>query len=57
MSTSRILVYDLQHLLAEQYLPVRKNKIKVQQHKQKEFVEIKGGFTQWDIMEKIIVTI
>ena len=38
-----LLVYDLQHLLAEQYLPVRKNEIKVQQHKQKEFVEIKGG--------------
>ena len=38
-----LLVYDLQHLLAEQYLPVRKNKIKEQQEKQKNFVEIKGG--------------
>jgi ergothioneine biosynthesis protein EgtB len=38
-----LLVYDLQHLLAEQYLPVRKNKIKKQQETQKEFVEIKGG--------------
>ena len=38
-----LLVYDLQHLLAEQYLPVRKNKITKQQEKQKEFVEINGG--------------
>ena len=38
-----LLVYDLQHLLAEQYQPVRKNKIQVQQQKKKEFVEIKGG--------------
>ena len=38
-----LLVYDLQHLLAEQYLPVRKNKIKEQQEKQKNFAEIKGG--------------
>ncbi len=38
-----LLVYDLQHLLAEQYLPVRKNKIAKQQEKQKEFVEINGG--------------
>ena len=30
-----LLVYDLQHLLAEQYLPVRKNKIKEQQEKNK----------------------
>ena len=38
-----LLVYDLQHLLAEQYQPVRKNKIQVQQQKKKEFVNIKGG--------------
>ena len=38
-----LLVYDLQHLLAEQYLPVRKNKIVKQQEKQKEFVKISGG--------------
>ena len=38
-----LLVYDLQHLLAEQYLPIRKNKIKEQQEKQQNFVEIKGG--------------
>ena len=38
-----LLVYDLQHLLAEQYLPVKKNKITTQQEKQKEFVEINGG--------------
>ena len=38
-----MLVYDLQHLLAEQYLPVRKNKIVKQQEKQKEFVKISGG--------------
>ncbi len=38
-----LLVYDLQHLLAEQYVPVRKNKIVKQQEKQKEFVEINGG--------------
>ena len=38
-----LLVYDLQHLLAEEYLPVRKNEIKIQQEKQKNFVEIKGG--------------
>ena len=38
-----LLVYDLQHLLAEQYLPIRKNKIKEQQETQKNFVEIKGG--------------
>ena len=38
-----LLVYDLQHLLADEYLPVRKNEIKIQQEKQKNFVEIKGG--------------
>ena len=38
-----LLVYDLQHLLAEQYLPVRKNKKNIQENKQKEFVKIKGG--------------
>ncbi|MDC0605116.1 ergothioneine biosynthesis protein EgtB [Nitrosopumilus sp.] len=38
-----LLVYDLQHLLAEQYSPVRKNKIKEQQEKEQNFVEIKGG--------------
>ena len=38
-----LLVYDLQHLLAEQYLPVRKNKISIQENKEKEFVKIKGG--------------
>ena len=38
-----LLVYDLQHLLAEQYLPVRKNKKSIQENKQKEFVKIKGG--------------
>ncbi|MGB1689845.1 MAG: ergothioneine biosynthesis protein EgtB [Nitrosopumilus sp.] len=38
-----LLVYDLQHLLAEQYLPVRKNKINTQENKEKEFTEIKGG--------------
>ena len=31
-----LLVYDLQHLLAEQYLPVRKNKIIIQENKEKE---------------------
>ena len=38
-----LLVYDLQHLLAEQYLPVRKNKRRIQENKQEEFVKIKGG--------------
>ena len=38
-----LLVYDLQHLLAEQYLPVRKNKSSIQENKEKEFVKIKGG--------------
>ena len=38
-----LLVYDLQHLLAEQYLPVRKNKINIQENKEKEFAKIKGG--------------
>ena len=38
-----LLVYDLQHLLAEQYLPVRKSKKSIQENKQKEFVKIKGG--------------
>lgn len=38
-----LLVYDLQHLLAEQYLPVRKNKKSIQENEQKEFVKIKGG--------------
>ena len=38
-----LLVYDLQHLLAEQYLPVRKNKIIIQENKEKEFAKIKGG--------------
>ncbi len=38
-----LLVYDLQHLLAEQYIPVRKNEIQVQQQRKKEFVKIEGG--------------
>ena len=38
-----LLVYDLQHLLAEQYLPVRKNKSSIQENKEKEFAKIKGG--------------
>lgn len=38
-----LLVYDLQHLLAEQYNPVRKNQIKRQERVQKNSVEIKGG--------------
>ena len=38
-----LLVYDLQHLLAEQYLPVRKSKKSIQENKQKKIVKIKGG--------------
>ncbi len=38
-----LLVYDLQHLLADQYIPVRKNEIQVQQQRKKEFVKIEGG--------------
>ena len=38
-----LLVYDLQHLLAEQYKPIRKNKITDQGEMEKKFVEVKGG--------------
>ena len=38
-----LLVYDLQHLLAEQYSPLRKNQIKKQERVQRGSTEIKGG--------------
>jgi len=38
-----ILVYDLQHLLAEQYRPTRKNEITKQNNVEKKSVQIKGG--------------
>ena len=38
-----LLVYDLQHLLAEQYRPVRKNNIPKQNNVEKKSVHIKGG--------------
>ena len=36
-------MYDLQHLLAEQYHPVKKNKISKQINPEKKSVRIKGG--------------
>ena len=38
-----LLVYDLQHLLAEQYKPTRKNNITKQNSVEKKSVHIKGG--------------
>ena len=38
-----LLVYDLQHLLAEQYRPTRKNEIPKQESVEKKSVHIKGG--------------
>jgi ergothioneine biosynthesis protein EgtB len=38
-----LLVYDLQHLLAEQYRPVRKNEISKQPIAEKKSIQIKGG--------------
>ncbi|KER06482.1 Iron-dependent oxidoreductase EgtB protein [Marine Group I thaumarchaeote SCGC AAA799-E16] len=38
-----LLVYDLQHLLAEQYRPVRKNQIQKQNSVERDSVQIKGG--------------
>ena len=38
-----LLVYDLQHLLAEQYRPVKKNEIKEQSNIERRAVQIKGG--------------
>jgi len=38
-----LLMYDLQHLLAEQYRPVRKNEIPKQNTVEKKSVHIKGG--------------
>ena len=38
-----LLVYDLQHLLAEQYRPVKKNQIQKQDSVEQRTVEIKGG--------------
>ena len=38
-----LLVYDLQHLLAEQYRPIRKNEIPKQESVEKKSVHIKGG--------------
>ncbi len=38
-----LLVYDLQHLLAEKYRPVKKNDIPKQNQCEKESIKIKGG--------------
>lgn len=38
-----LLVYDLQHLLAEQYRPVKKNKITKQPSVEQKSIHIKGG--------------
>jgi len=38
-----LLVYDLQHLLAEQYRPVKRNEIPKQNEIEKKSVQIKGG--------------
>ena len=38
-----LLVYDLQHLLAEQYRPTRKNEIIKHENVEKKSVQIKGG--------------
>ncbi|MBT5842958.1 MAG: ergothioneine biosynthesis protein EgtB [Thaumarchaeota archaeon] len=38
-----LLVYDLQHLLAEQYRPIRKNEIPKQIDVKKKSIQIKGG--------------
>jgi len=38
-----LLVYDLQHLLAEQYKPTRKNNITKQNNIEKKSIHIKGG--------------
>ena len=38
-----LLVYDLQHLLAEQYKPIKKNPIAKQNSVEKKSVHIKGG--------------
>ena len=39
-----LLVYDLQHLLAEQYRPIKKNEIhKTNKHHIQESIQIKGG--------------
>jgi ergothioneine biosynthesis protein EgtB len=38
-----LLVYDLQHLLAEQYRPITKNEIPKQENVEKKSVHIKGG--------------
>ncbi len=39
-----LLVYDLQHLLAEQYLPIKKNEIMKPNNVEKKSIDIKGGF-------------
>ncbi len=38
-----LLVYDLQHLLAEQYRPVKKNEITKQTNIERKSIQIKGG--------------
>jgi len=38
-----LLVYDLQHLLAEQYRPVKKNQLPVSQNSDKKSIFVKGG--------------
>ncbi len=38
-----LLVYDLQHLLAEQYRPVKKNEIAKQTNIERKSIQIKGG--------------
>jgi len=38
-----LLVYDLQHLLAEQYRPIRKNEIPKSHKVEKKSIQIKGG--------------
>ena len=48
-----LLVYDLQHLLAEQYRPVRKNEISKQPIIEKKSIHIKGGlYTITELQQK-----
>ena len=53
-----LLVYDLQHLLGEQYKPAIKKSISnFIEIKKRKAIKLKEDYTIWDIQEKTIVTI
>jgi len=50
-----LLVYDLQHLLADEYRPVKKNSPSTPSKVEPKSVAIGGGYTPWDIMGMVFL--